>query len=560
MGKKSLIKSTSKKRAPKKASASRKPKKKAPAKKAAAKGVKPAAKAKAAPVTAKKAIAKKQAAKAKPVAVKDLLKKQFDSPAPENVYRVPADMIEKSTFTAPERLAGYSDADAKRIRGLLANTYSAEELKAVAKEPVSREELIKKQFQRETPASLYTVPGDMVDASTFTAPALLDGYGDGDAKRIKGLLANAYSEKDLIAAAEKAAAEKAAAEKAAAEKAAAEKAAAEKAAAEKAAAEKAAAEKAAAEKAAAEKAAAEKAAAEKAAAEKAANEKAALEKAEAIKKAAAQKSEVEVSYESKPAQTPSPKPAKPQKPSDPVDNTVKLIAAGVAFFLLLVIGASISNSTKYYLADNQGALEIWKGKFAPLGKKMVVALPGVPAPETILTVYSADDVNPLAFNYYIDKADALLGVSGIPDFEEIKATLKTALEYASTRDLKTQAYARLDTIDRIILVYKADVIASRGTIEDLTAAIGFLEGAAKLTADETEKGIIEQKITAHESAITRLEEQAAAEQAALEAEAAAAAEAEELAEADEASTTNEEAAAPETESSETAPEESHEGH
>ncbi|MGD8703614.1 MAG: hypothetical protein PVH26_14355, partial [Desulfosarcina sp.] len=282
-------------------------------------------------------------------------------------------------------------------------------------------------------------------------------------------------------------------------------------------AEKAAAEKAAAEKAAAEKAAAEKAAAEKAAAEKAAAEKAAAEKAEAIKKAAAQKSEVAVSYEPPPDQ------ATPKKPSDPVDNTIKLMAAGLVFLILLVIGASASNSFKYYLKENQGALEVWKGKFAPLGKKMIIALPGVTAPETLKESYRQGDVYPFVFQYYIDKADALLDVPGIPDFEGIKATVKTALAYGSSRDLRELAYQRLDTIDRLILTYKADVAASRGTIADLTAAIDFLEQADKLTTDPTQEALIAEKIDAHRTAIDTLEAQAAAQAAAAEAEVEAAA-------------------------------------
>ncbi|WP_197904704.1 histone H1-like repetitive region-containing protein [Desulfosarcina alkanivorans] len=424
------------------------------------------------------------------------MKKKFDIVTPTVLYTVPAKMVAKSTFTAPERLAGFNADDTQRIKGLLANVYSEKDLKAAAEKAAAEKAAAEKAAAEKAAAE---------KAAAEKAAAE------------KAAAEKAAAEK---AAAEKAAAEKAAAEKAAAEKAAAEKAAAEKAAAEKAAAEKAAAEKAAAEKAAAEKAAAEKAAAEKAAAEKAAAEKAAAEKAEAIKNAAAQKSDVSVSYETAKA------PAKAQKPSDPVDNSIKLLAAGLAFLILLVVGASASNSFKYYLAENQGALEVWKGKFAPLGKKMLIALPGVPAPEDLKGTYRSDDVYPLVFAYYIDKADALLDVPGIPDFEGIKATLKTALEYGSTSALRDAAYVRLDNIDRLILTYKADVAASRGTIEDLTAAIGFLKDADKLTTDKAQEEINAQKIAAHLATITMLEEQAAAaeaeaEQAAADAEAEA---------------------------------------
>ncbi|MEE4112671.1 MAG: hypothetical protein V2I40_07635, partial [Desulfobacteraceae bacterium] len=253
------------------------------------------------------------------------------------------------------------------------------------------------------------------------------------------------------------------------------------------------------------------------AAEKAAAEKAAAEKADAIKKAAAQKSDVSVSYESPPAQT------AVKKPSDPVDNTMKIFAAGLAFLILLVIGGSASNSFNYYLTENQGALEVWKGKFSPIGKKLLITLPGVSAPAEKKETYRSADVYPIIFQYYIDKADVLLDVPGIPDFEGIKATLKTALEYGSNNALRTLAYQRLDNIDRLILTYKADVAASRGTIDDLKAAIGFLNAANQLTTDKAQAELIARTIAAHQATIDVLEEQAAAEQTAAEAKAETAA-------------------------------------
>jgi hypothetical protein len=202
------------------------------------------------------------------------------------------------------------------------------------------------------------------------------------------------------------------------------------------------------------------------------------------------------------------------------------------------------------LIDNQGTLEIWQGKFAPLGQKKLMALPGIPVPETIKEVYRSAEVYPLAFQFYINEADSLLNVSGIPDFEAIKETLKTALEYGSTRELKEAAYARLDNIDRLILTYKAGVAARRGTIEDLNSAIGFLQELSNLTPDEAQKESIAQTIADHEVLIQELEEKAAAEKAAAEKAAAEKAAAEEAA-AEKAAEDSEEAAATEEAEAET---------
>ncbi len=563
MGKKSLIKSTSKKKSAsskkksedlKKSTKTTSGDKKTETKKTAASGKKATAKTKVTKAAAKKTAAKpktaakktatkskatvktkvakaaakpKRAAKAKkkPVPIKELLMKKFDAEVPETLYTVPKSKKAAVKFTAPSILDGYDKKDAKRIKKLLTNTYSVEDLKA-ATEKAAAEKAAAEKAAAEKAAAEKAAAEKAAAEKAAAEKAAAEKAAAEKAAAEKAAAEKAAAEK---AAAEKAAAEKAAAEKAAAEKAAAEKAAAEKAAAEKAAAEKAAAEKAAAEKAAAEKAAAEKAAAEKAAAEKAAAEKAAAEikaKAEAKEKVAALQAEskptVNVTYAA-PQQT-NAKPTK--KESDPVENSMKLFAAGLAFLILLIIGASISNSGKYYLVEKEGALEIRKGKFAPLGDRTFIVLPGVLMPDIEKKVYSRDDVSPIAFNFYIEKADALLETPGIPDFEEIKAIVNDALKYASSRELKKAAYSRIDNIDKLIFLYKADVAASKETIPDLETAIEYLDEADSLTTDPLQEEMIARKIEILKERILAIE---AAEEAALVEAEAAAVEAEESA-------------------------------
>jgi hypothetical protein len=376
------------------------------------------------------------------------------------------------------------------------------------KKEITIRDLIFMKFEVQPTEKLYSPPVKRIKPEEFIAPPYVTGRNKEETDRIRSLLFNRYSAEDLAAAAEKAAAEKAAAEKAAAEKAAAEKAAAEKAAAEKAAAEKAAAEKAAAEKAAAEKAAAEKAAAEKAAAEKAAAEKAAAEKAAMAKSAAEPK--VSVSYEV-PAD-------KPKKAADPVEKGIKILAAGIALLILLIVGASYSNSGNYYLKSKDGALEIWKGRFAPLGEELMFSLPGVQMPEDVKPVYGKKEVYPLVFKYYIDKADALLQVEGLPDFEGIKAYVKKALAFSVSDKMRQLGVARLNNIDRLILIFKADVAASRATLDDLQAAMGYLKEADAISRDAADEALIKEKMKTVSEAMTALEtseaEKAAAEKAA----------------------------------------------
>jgi colicin import membrane protein len=332
------------------------------------------------------------------------------------------------------------------------------------KKKVSMKELIHKKFGKWKPDKLYTVSPDEKYLKGFAAPPFASGSKE-EIQRIKQLLLKKFDLAEIKAAAEKAAAEKAAAEKAAAEKAAAEKAAAEKAAAEKAAAEKAAAEKAAAEKAAAEKAAAEKAA------------------------------EAEVAEPPVDSDT---------TVSDPMEKAMKYLVAAVVVLVALIVGSSMINKTKYYMDEKQGALEIWQGRFAPMGEELLITLPGVQLPETTKAVYLKKDVFPIIFNYYVEKADTLLEVPGMPDFEGIKSYLNRALSYAVTSASTEAAFNRLNNIELMILFYKADVAAGKATLPGLKNAKHYLDQAARLSTNDLQADIINQKIDAVNKQIAAL--------------------------------------------------------
>jgi len=328
--------------------------------------------------------------------------------------------------------------------------------------------------------------------------------------------AKAPAKKKTASKAKTVAAKKAADEKiAAAEKAAAEKAAAEKAAAEKAAAEKAAAEKAAAEKAAAEKAAAEKAAAEKAAAEKSAAEKAAAEKAEAERaasKRAAQEPKPSISY------APPPEAAKP----DDTGGRPMQIAIGVfALLILLIISASYMNSKKYYIKPVNGAIEVWKGNFAPKGTSLLVSLPGKKIDAPAKDELSQKDVYPLVFNYYKDKAITLMDVEGVPDFESVKFYLEQALGYSTTAKEKADVNYRVNNIDYMVMISKADAAMSKKTVASYETALQYLGQAAKLELEDFQVEHIKKKAALAKTTLKELKpKEAAAKEAAKKAKTA----------------------------------------
>ena len=172
-----------------------------------------------------------------------------------------------------------------------------------------------------------------------------------------------------------------------------------------------------------------------------------------------------------------------------------LIIIGFIFIILmgLVIRASYQNTEKYYLKSAAGAVEIWQGTFSPGGKKRILIMPGVPIPQQIKDVYVKEDVYPMAFSFYVSKAAALMDVPGMPDFVGIKSYLNRALSFATSEELRQTAHVRINQIDRMILFYKADVAATKGTRSGLEAALVYLDQIATLEPDDIETDLIEKK-------------------------------------------------------------------
>ncbi|NNF99731.1 MAG: hypothetical protein HKM93_10155 [Desulfobacteraceae bacterium] len=204
---------------------------------------------------------------------------------------------------------------------------------------------------------------------------------------------------------------------------------------------------------------------------------------------------------------------------DSVEKSMLAAIAVVVFLFLLIIGASISNTRKFYIHEKDGGIEILQGRFSPLGEELLISLPGVDASENQQDVYTKKEVFPLIFNHYVDKADTLLNIPGMPDFEGIKRYLETAITYAITTELRAAATIRSNTIDQLILMYKADVAFSRNTIDDLENGLQHLEKAKKLTTDKAQVSLINSKIAAGKERLTALRKEAdetAAAEAAVE--------------------------------------------
>lgn len=185
-------------------------------------------------------------------------------------------------------------------------------------------------------------------------------------------------------------------------------------------------------------------------------------------------------------------PPKPPK-SDPIDRAMKFFIAGLILLILILIGSSYTNTKNYYIKAANGGLEIWKGSFAPIGQTPLVRLVGIKPPPSIKSVYTQSEALTLAFNYYLDKADKLIEVKGVPDFEKIRSFLSHAETYATTQKQRTITNGRLSHIVLMLLIYKADVAAAKGTKDALKKAVDYLEDTDSLPLTEDQIKLVRAK-------------------------------------------------------------------
>ena len=157
---------------------------------------------------------------------------------------------------------------------------------------------------------------------------------------------------------------------------------------------------------------------------------------------------------------------------------IKAGLGALAVLILIIIGTSFSNRGMFYLEKVDDGVQVWRGKFAPIGKELVLHLKGMEMPSPVRDVYSKEEVYPMAFSYFQGKADGLLNDPGGPDFSRIKGYLHQAAPYAPTEAMRHRIQARLDGIDFVVLLHRADIALTKGTLPDLRAARGYLDKAA----------------------------------------------------------------------------------
>ena len=181
---------------------------------------------------------------------------------------------------------------------------------------------------------------------------------------------------------------------------------------------------------------------------------------------------------------------------DPVIRKAIAAGCGLAVVFLVIIIASFANMSHYYLREKGDRVEVWRGRFAPMGSEKLAVLPGTQMPEKPQSVYSRAEVGTLIVDNFVGRADALMMAPGAPNFEMIRGLLTDALSYVEGEGLRNGIRQRLTKIDLAALIFKADISVGKGTPTELEDARRFLVEAARVAAGTPDAGMIQEKLKA----------------------------------------------------------------
>ncbi|MFP4649657.1 MAG: hypothetical protein ACLFML_01835 [Desulfobacterales bacterium] len=206
-------------------------------------------------------------------------------------------------------------------------------------------------------------------------------------------------------------------------------------------------------------------------------------------------------------------PPQPPGPGDgggielPVSKGMLGLICALALIFVLIIGASIKNIDNYYLEEKKNSLEIWRGDFSPSGREKVVKLPGVEASKPLKDQYSKQEALTLAFKYFMDRADDVTDEHEVPDLETIRQSLEKAKKYATTEDQKEKVTRRLNRIEFLRLLYRADVAAENRSEQGYEKALDFLEQADDLKLSKHDRQALKQRTDQIRGNLEKLQEE-----------------------------------------------------
>jgi hypothetical protein len=202
-------------------------------------------------------------------------------------------------------------------------------------------------------------------------------------------------------------------------------------------------------------------------------------------------------------EAPSPPSYTPPPPQEPEDKTFKYAVGALACIIAILLLASLSNSNKFTFQQKNQMVELWRGRFAPMGWTRVASFsdPKVLDGVKPKTSYSKKEAYGILSDYFINRADEILKSGETPDLKAAKLYLGHASKYALTDARREQIRKRLNRMNFLVLLGKGELARSKGTVPDFEAAKEYLTEAIPYASTDLEKDMLAKNLAAIEYAM-----------------------------------------------------------
>ncbi|UCG81754.1 MAG: hypothetical protein JSV60_05640, partial [Desulfobacterales bacterium] len=225
----------------------------------------------------------------------------------------------------------------------------------------------------------------------------------------------------------------------------------------------------------------------------------------AEKAAAPEKEPPPKEAEPKTVEEPPSPPSYTPPPQEPMDKTFKYAIGALACVIAILLLASLSNSNQFQFKQNDQMVELWQGRFAPMGIHRVASFsdPSILAGVDQQKSYSKKNAYAILSDYFIKRADDILKTGETPDLKAAKSYLAHASKYAVSDARRKEVQMRLNRMNFLVLLGKGELARSKGTIPDFETAKGYLTQAIPFASTDLEKDMITKSLAAIEYAIAK---------------------------------------------------------
>jgi len=201
-----------------------------------------------------------------------------------------------------------------------------------------------------------------------------------------------------------------------------------------------------------------------------------------------------------------PQPKRWQEPQEPMDSTLKYTICGIgalAFVTAILLLASWYNSNKFYFKQDDRKVDLWQGRFAPKGERLVDSFPDPRILEAVpeQKAYTKKQAFGIVSDHLVKRADEVLNKGEARDLKRGESYLTSASNYVLSVPEREAVRIRLNSIEFVVLMGKTNLALNKTPVPGFQAAWGYLAQAVPVAFTDLQKDVLMKRLTAVEYAL-----------------------------------------------------------